>query len=123
MRFGTSTALIDERAVLVSVLVHLGNRVVARLIHRGDVGRSKLEDVRVGPVAALVDARAVAVARRAGPRLLINGRDRVGPALVDRRVVVLAEWGRRGAGIDRKSVVEGKSVSVRVGIGGRGVIK
>src|SRR3546814_15709776 len=110
MRFGTSTALIDVRAVLVSVLVHLGNRVVARLIHRGDVGRSKLEDVRVGPVAALVDARAVAVARRAGPRLRITGPDRLGPALVDVGVVVLAELGRRGIGIvcgptleDRKS--------------------
>src|SRR3546814_16205547 len=32
-------------------------------------------------------------------------------------------WGRTGGTLDRKSVVQGKMVSVRVGVGGRRIIK
>src|SRR3546814_12215803 len=48
-----------------------------------------------------------------------------GLALGGLLLLALAFWlgGRFGGGIDRKSVVEGKRVSVRVGLGGRTIIK
>src|SRR3546814_17201694 len=41
----------------------------------------------------------------------------------DRCKLVGDQWGTRQARIDRKSVVKGKSVSVRVDLGGRSIIK
>src|SRR3546814_20760910 len=53
----------------------------------------------------------------------IENMGRLSPECTGGRWLAGATGPRVGARLDRKSVVEGKGVSVRVGFGGRGILK
>src|SRR3546814_14597176 len=89
-----------------------------------DVCSSDLPDARDPPdvrVAADVEHRAI------DPVMMLanflDHQDMVGKIGLQRRAEQLAEDGQVERGGDRKSVVKGKSVSVRVDLGGRRIIK
>src|SRR3546814_18750224 len=92
--------------------------------HRLDQGSGESQPLPAGVDGALgeqipVDGKPAQIDRRAEPA----ARDADGPGR-DAQGSESGDAGRWSAGfVDRKSVVEGKSVSVRVDIGGRRIIK
>src|SRR3546814_14225325 len=87
---------------------HHANPMLRKVLLMADTG--KLEQLRTADPARRQDAFLTDTRLIAMPRLVTVGGARGGPVF-DQKM------------IDRKSVVEGKSVSVRVDLGGGGIIK